>query len=158
SGSGGTHSTGGRLSGSGAAIGSGGITITPGDPISETDFRTAITSTYCDLLVNCCSANGTTLDRQRCESVIGGTQTSGSSARPGTYTYDGALAAQCVATVRASLTTSCDSFPSNLSQCAGVYTGTVPPGAPCNAAVECERGSATSVSCGSGGDGGKVCS
>jgi hypothetical protein len=38
-----------------------------------------------------------------------------------------------------------------------VYTGTLAPGAQCNAAVECARDGAWTVSCDAGADGGKVC-
>lgn len=154
SGGGGSPAAGG-LSGTGAVVGGGGV---PTGPLSEADFRAALTSTYCDLLVSCCTSSGIVLDHEKCDSFISNASGTSAMGRPGTYTYDANQAAECLDAVRTSLG-ACTSFPNAVSPCAGVYQGTLPPGAPCQASVECDRGVAdASVSCDSGGDGGKVCS
>jgi hypothetical protein len=133
-------------------VGAGGAIST-----GEDEFRATLIRLYCDKFVACCSSGGFVFDHAQCQTsflgLVGGTLM---SARAGYYTYDPAAGARCLDTLAVPTDPSCDSFPASLV-CDGVFQGSLKPGDPCNAAVECAHGPGDSFSCEVGPDGNSVC-
>ena len=169
-GSGGSAATGTGGSGTGGSPGSGGISqggspqtggTSQGGGAGVASFEelfSEVAHLYCNALVRCCPLADVPLEASQCEENMRGLfLDSYEAARPEYYTYDAAAAATCVDRASAAFDMGCETLFFTDQECGTVLRGTLVPGSPCMAAVECAGEPGDDVKCEAAGDAGMTC-
>lgn len=130
--------------------------LVEGEPIALEDYPDAIASLLCEWITPCCSETGLPVVESECLTVM--SQVFGEdvvNADPANYTYDPALAGDCVAAGRGFYAQlGCDLGAADPeegdaldAQCERIFTGKLAPGAVCTSNIECAAAEGEDSSC-----------
>jgi hypothetical protein len=133
--------------------------------VSEDHFAAEYAQALCTSLQPCCAENGVAYSYDECAA---GWQTAVQALLTGpnaTGNYNIQLATSCIDQVRAAQGATCQPLPGSLSAarvtCQGVFAGTLPLGAPCSSALQCQQMDGSVIACAvvpgdAGGGGGQL--
>jgi len=117
----------------------------PDGPLPLEDYTAELNAILCNWLAPCCAGVGLTLSESACTAALGaGSDEEQASGDPNNYTYDPAVAGDCVAAARelyehagCAVDSSVGIGTTELEVCDDVFQGKLEPGAPCVADIEC---------------------
>jgi hypothetical protein len=130
---------------------------TAGGPVAIDRLPSSTADAYCDMWGPCCESQGIPVNQASCrntwEQLI---RSMIDEADPANYDYDATAAGSCLAAVRQSGASACDSFTSPGSgaeiACDSAFRGKLPPGEPCTSSIECAADPGDEASCEQGQD------
>ena len=144
----------GAIAACGGSTGDGG---SGAEPIPQAELAARAAAAVCDHIGSCCAQRGWAYDAAACRAQYEGVMQDDfidPAVKAGAI-YDAQAAGTCIAGF-ASLATSCGGGESP-DACQRIFTGTKPPGSPCQDQVECAPPANGDVDCTSVGGGAEVC-